>query len=93
MLDNLERGTQQFEEGDPHRQGMEMICKQFSAVLEKLGVAQIPAQDQPFDPQKHNAVMHVEDESVGENTIVEVFQQGYELGDKVLRFAKVKVAN
>ena len=91
--DNLERGTQQFEEGDPHRQGMEMICKQFSAVLEKLGVAQIPAQDQPFDPQKHNAVMHVEDESVGENTIVEVFQQGYELGDKVLRFAMVKVAN
>ena len=52
-----------------------------------------PAQDQPFDPQKHNAVMHVEDESVGENTIVEVFQQGYELGDKVLRFAMVKVAN
>ena len=83
VLDNL----------DPHRQGMEMICKQFSAVLEKLGVAQIPAQDQPFDPQKHNAVMHVEDESVGENTIVEVFQQGYELGDKVLRFAMVKVAN
>ena len=93
VLDNLERGAQQFEEGDPHRQGMEMICKQFSAVLEKLGVAQIPAQDQPFDPQKHNAVMHVEDESVGENTIVEVFQQGYELGDKVLRFAMVKVAN
>ena len=78
---------------DTIRQGMEMICKQFSAVLEKLGVAQIPAQDQPFDPQKHNAVMHVEDESVGENTIVEVFQQGYELGDKVLRFAMVKVAN
>ena len=93
VLDNLERGVSQFEEGDPHRQGMEMICKQFSAVLEKLGVAQIPAQDQPFDPQKHNAVMHVEDESVGENTIVEVFQQGYELGDKVLRFAMVKVAN
>ena len=93
VLDNLERGLAQFEEGDPHRQGMEMICKQFSAVLEKLGVAQIPAQDQPFDPQKHNAVMHVEDESVGENTIVEVFQQGYELGDKVLRFAMVKVAN
>ena len=93
VLDNLERGLAQFDEGDPHRQGMEMICKQFSAVLEKLGVAQIPAQDQPFDPQKHNAVMHVEDESVGENTIVEVFQQGYELGDKVLRFAMVKVAN
>lgn len=93
VLDNLERGLQQFEEGDPHRQGMEMICKQFAAVLEKLGVTQISAQDQPFDPQKHNAVMHVEDENAGENTIVEVFQQGYELGDKVLRFAMVKVAN
>ena len=72
---------------------MDFVADTLQAVLEKLGVAQIPAQDQPFDPQKHNAVMHVEDESVGENTIVEVFQQGYELGDKVLRFAMVKVAN
>ena len=48
---------------------------------------------QPFDPQKHDAVMHVEDENVGENTVVEVLQQGYQLGDKVLRFAMVKVAN
>ena len=51
------------------------------------------AQGQPFDPQKHDAVMHVEDENVGENTVVEVLQQGYQLGDKVLRFAMVKVAN
>jgi len=90
VLDNLERGLAQFEEGDPHRQGMEMICKQFMTVLEKLGVQQIEALGQPFD---HNAVMHVEDESAGENTVVEVFQQGYALGDKVLRFAMVKVAN
>ena len=93
VLDNLERGLSQFEEGDPHRQGMEMICRQFMTVLEKLGVQQIEALGQPFDPARHNAVMHVEDESAGENTVVEVFQQGYALGDKVLRFAMVKVAN
>ena len=92
-LDNLERGLAQFAEGDPHRQGMELICRQFLAVLEKLGVTRIEAQGQPFDPQKHDAVMHVEDENVGENTVVEVLQQGYQLGDKVLRFAMVKVAN
>ena len=62
-------------------------------VMEKLGVTRIEAQGQPFDPQKHDAVMHVEDENVGENTVVEVLQQGYQLGDKVLRFAMVKVAN
>ena len=93
VLDNLERGLAQFEEGDPHRQGMEMICKQFAAVLEKLGVTEIEALGQPFDPEKHNAVMHIEDESYGENTVVEVLQQGFTLGDKVLRFAIVKVAN
>ena len=93
VLDNLERGLSQFEDGDPHRQGMEMICRQFMTVLEKLGVQQIEALGQPFDPARHNAVMHVEDESAGENTVVEVFQQGYTMDDKVLRFAMVKVAN
>ena len=62
-------------------------------LAEKLGVTRIEAQGQPFDPQKHDAVMHVEDENAGENTVVEVLQQGYQLGDKVLRFAMVKVAN
>ena len=93
VLDNLERGVQQFEEGDPHRQGMELICKQFMEVLGQMGVTEIPALGQPFDPEKHNAVMHAEDESAGENTVVEVFQKGFTLGDKVLRFAMVKVAN
>ena len=93
VLDNLERGVQQFEEGDPHRQGMELICKQFMEVLAGLGVTEIPALGEAFDPEKHNAVMHAEDESVGENTVVEVFQKGFALGDKVLRFAMVKVAN
>ena len=93
VLDNLERGVQQCEEGDGHRQGLEMICKQFLEVLGQMGVTEIPALGQPFDPEKHNAVMHTEDESVGENTIVEVFQKGFMIGDKVLRFAMVKVAN
>ena len=93
VLDNLERGVQQFEEGDGHRQGLEMICKQFIDVLGQMGVTEIPALGQPFDPEKHNAVMHTEDETAGENTIVEVFQKGFMIGDKVLRFAMVKVAN
>ena len=93
VYDNLVRGVAQFEEGDSHRQGLELIAKQFLTVLEKLGVKEIEAEGQPFDPEKHNAVMHVEDENVGENTIVEVFQKGFMLNDKVIRFAMVKVAN
>ncbi|MDO4810350.1 MAG: nucleotide exchange factor GrpE [Eubacteriales bacterium] len=93
VYDNLVRGVQQFPEGDGHRQGLEMIAKQFLDVLQKLGVTEIEAEGQPFDPEKHNAVMHVDDENVGENTVVEVFQKGFMLGEKVLRFAMVKVAN
>ena len=93
VADNLDRAVSQFEEGDPHRQGMELICKQFAAVLEKLGVTEIQSLGQTFDPEKHNAVMHIDDENFGENTVAEVFQKGYQLGDKVVRFAMVKVAN
>ena len=93
VYDNLLRGIAQFEESDSHKQGMELIAKQFMAVLEKLGVSEIEAEGQPFDPEKHNAVMHTEDESVGENTVVEVFQKGFMLNEKVIRFAMVKVAN
>ena len=93
VYDNLERGVQQFTEGDPHRQGMEMILKQFVETLSKMGVTEIQAEGQPFDPDRHNAVMHTEDETLGENVVTEVFQKGFMLGDKVLRFAMVKVAN
>ena len=94
VYDNLERAVStEGDEDSPHKKGLEMIFHQYQEILKKLGVTEIEAQGAPFDPEKHNAVMHVEDESVGENTIVEVFQQGYELGDKVLRFAMVKVAN
>lgn len=93
VYDNLVRGVNQFDESDPHRQGLELIAKQLMAVLEKLGVQPIASLGQPFDPERHNAVMHVEDETLGENTVAEVFQEGFMLGEKVLRFAMVKVAN
>ena len=66
---------------------------QFNQTLEKLGITEIEALGKPFDPNVHNAVMHVEDESFGENEVVEVFQKGFKLNDRVIRFAMVKVAN
>ena len=93
VYDNLLRGAAQYPEGDPNRTGLEMICKQFVEVLGKLGVSEIDALGKPFDPERHNAVMHVEDEEIEESTVVEVFQKGFLMGDKVLRFAMVKVAN
>ena len=93
VYDNLERALKQGTEDEAYRKGVEMIMTQFNATLEKLGVKKIESLGQTFDPNKHNAVMHVEDESLGENTIVEVFQEGFTAGDKVIRFAMVKVAN
>lgn len=94
VYDNLERGIAQYgDEESPHRKGLEMVMNQFKESLAKLGVERMEAEGQPFDPEKHNAVMHIEDEAYGENTVVEVLQQGFLLGDKVLRFAIVKVAN
>ncbi len=94
VYDNLERGIAQYgDEESPHRKGLEMVFSQFKESLKKLGVETMNAVGKPFDPEKHNAVMHIEDETCGENTVVEVLQQGFMLGDKVLRFAIVKVAN
>ena len=93
VYDNLERAIGSLTEDDPHRQGMEMILKQYKESLAKLGVSELECLGAAFDPEKMNAVMHTEDENVGENTVVEVFQKGFLLGEKVLRFAMVKVAN
>ena len=94
VYDNLERGIAQYgDEESPHRKGLEMVFSQFKESLKKLGVETMDAVGQPFDPEKHNAVMHVEDGNYGENTVAEVLQQGFMLGDRVLRFAIVKVAN
>ena len=73
--------------------GMNMILTQFQDVLQHLEIQPVGEEGEPFDPEKHNAVMHVEDDSLGENLVVQVFQKGYVRGDKVLRHAMVKVAN
>ena len=93
VYDNLERALKQGTEDEAYRKGVEMIVTQFCTTLEKLGVEEVPSLGQKFDPALHNAVMHVDDEEKGENEIVEVFQKGFRLNDKVIRFAMVKVAN
>ena len=94
VYDNLERAASQTgDEDNVHKQGMVMIFNQLRNVLEKMGVTIDDPQGQPFDPARHNAVMHVEDDAFGENQIAEVFQQGFQIGDKVIRHAMVKVAN
>ena len=96
VLDNLERAAQYNTEDSaetPMGKGLELTLKSFSEILSKLGVAEIEALGKSFDPNLHNAVMHIEDENFGENEIVEVFMKGYIKGDKVLRYSMVKVAN
>ena len=96
IIDNFERGFAGLSEeqmSDPFVSGMDMVYKQLVKALADMGVEPIEAIGKPFDPNLHNAVMHVEDESFGENEVVEVFQKGFKLNDKVIRFAMVKVAN
>ena len=93
VYDNLERALATPTADEAYRKGVEMTMVQFNQTLEKLGITEIEALGQKFDPNVHNAVMHVEDESFGENEVVEVFQKGFKLNDKVIRFAMVKVAN
>ena len=95
ILDNLDRAAAFSTEDSesPMAKGLEMTRKSFVETLEKMGVVEIEALGKPFDPNLHNAVMHVEDENAGENEIVEVFMKGYIRGDKVLRYSMVKVAN
>ena len=93
VYDNLERALKQDTADEAYKKGVEMTMNQLKEVLSKLGITEIPAQGQPFDPKFHNAVMHVEDENLGENTVAEVFQAGFQCGEKVIRFAMVKVAN
>ncbi|MDO5336677.1 MAG: nucleotide exchange factor GrpE [Eubacteriales bacterium] len=93
VVDNFERGLAQAAEGDAFADGMKMIYKQLVTTLEELGVKPIEAVGAEFNPDFHNAVMHVEDETVGENIIVEEFQKGYTYKDFVVRHSMVKVAN
>ena len=94
VYDNLERAVSaEGGEDSPHKKGMEMIFGQYKEILKKLGVTEIEALGTPFDPEKHNAVMHIDDENLSENTVAAVFQAGFMLGDKVIRHAIVQVAN
>lgn len=94
VYDNLERAVStEGDEDSPHKKGLEMIFHQYQEILKKLGVTEIEAQGAPFDPEKHNAVMHIDDENFGENVVSQVFQAGFMLGDKVIRHAIVQVAN
>jgi molecular chaperone GrpE len=94
VYDNLERAvTAEGDEDSPHKKGLEMIFHQYQEILTKLGVTEIECKGQPFDPEKMEAVMHVEDESMGENTVAQVFQAGFQMNDKVIRHAIVQVAN
>lgn len=93
-VDNLSRALAQPTEDAAYKQGIEMTYNQMMESFQSLGVTEIEAAPgTPFDPNKHNAVMHVDDDALGENVIAEVFQKGFQIGDKVVRHAMVKVAN
>lgn len=96
VADNFERALAAEpagEEKDAFREGMELTYKLLKEQMDKAGVKEIEAKGQEFDPELHNAVMHCEDETLGENVVADVFVKGYKLGDKVLRHSMVKVAN
>ena len=93
VFDNLERAMKTETADEAFKKGVEMTFNQLMDVFKKLGVEEIESIGKPFDPTLHNAVMHVEDESLGENEIVEEFQKGFKIGDKVIRHSMVKVAN
>ncbi len=93
VFDNVDRAEASDKDSAEYAKGIEMIVKQLNDVVTNLGITETGAVGDTFDPTVHEAVMHVEDDTVGENTIVEVFQKGYRLGDTVIRAAMVKVAN
>lgn len=94
VYDNLERAAQsEGGEDSPHKKGLEMIFAQYKDILKSLGVEEIEAKGAAFDPEMHNAVMHIDDETLGENVVAQVFQAGFKMGDKVIRHSIVQVAN
>ncbi len=93
VYDNLERALAQATADEAYKKGVEMTMQGLKEVMEKLGVSSFGDVGDAFDPNRHNAVMHCEDEAFGESVICEVFQRGFAVGDKIVRFAMVKVAN
>lgn len=92
-IDNLEKATQVKTEDTQYKQGVELVLKQMQDILNSLGVEKIESVGKPFDPEVHEAVSHVEDESLGEQEIKEEFRTGYRIGNKVIRHSMVVVAN
>ena len=93
VYDNLERALNQPTEDAAYKKGVEMTMTQLVGILNGLGVEIFGEAGETFDPNLHNAVMHIDDENLGENTISQVFQKGFKLGEKIVRFAMVQVAN
>ena len=93
VYDNLERALNQPTEDEAYKKGVEMTMTQLVGIFSNLGVEIFGNVGEAFDPNFHNAVMHTEDESLGENVISQVFQKGFKMGDKIVRFAMVQVAN
>ena len=93
LMDNFSRAIESAENKDAFYDGVVMLKKQMDEVFTALGVEEIESVGQPFNPELHNAVMHVDDEEQGENVIVEEFQKGYKIGERVIRHSMVKVAN
>ena len=93
VYDNLERAVNQPTADEAYKKGVEMTMNQLKEVFSKLGITEIPALGESFDPNLHNAVMHIDSEEHGENVVSQVFQAGFRCGEKVIRFAMVQVAN
>ncbi len=93
VYDNLERALSQPTEDAAYKKGVEMTMTGLRDVMSALGVEEFGQVGEPFDPNRHNAVMHTEDENLAENTVSQVFAKGFRIGDKVIRFAMVQVAN
>lgn len=93
VYDNLERALKNETADEAYKKGVEMTMNELVKILETLGITAFGAAGEAFDPERHNAVMHVEDDTMGENVIAEVFQTGFAMGEKIIRFAMVKVAN
>ena len=93
VFDNLLRALEQETADEAYKKGVEMTMNGLREIMTNLGVKEYGEAGETFDPEKHNAVMHIEDESLGENVIAEVFQKGFSVGEKTVRFAMVKVAN
>jgi len=93
VYDNLERALKMECEDESFYKGVEMIMTQLTEILGDMGVHEIPAVGEPFDPNRHNAVMSIEDPNLGENIIADEYQKGFTLGDRVIRFSTVVVAN